>query len=109
MEETVRRLEAALPVVAKTGKILFGRNNVLWALRNEADKIKVILVARNPPPGLLEEIGPMAEERGVPLLRSRRTNLELGALCGRPHSVSVVAIYDFGSAPIEEETLYAKQ
>ncbi len=104
---TVKKIEDVMPVIARTGKILFGRNNVLWALENEPDKIKAVLVCRNPPPGLEEEINEILRKKGVAVkvLRSRKTNLELGALCRRPHSVSVVAIYDFGSAPIDEEIL----
>lgn len=105
--ETVRALEASLPVISKTGVIVYGRNNVLWSLRNEPQKIKVLILARNTPPGLDEEIKSIAEEKGIPIFKSRRSNLELGSLCGRPHSISVLAIYDFGGAPIDEETINA--
>ncbi len=108
MAETVRKLESALPVVAKTGKMLFGRNNVIWALKNEPEKIKVIILARNTPPGLDETIEQLVKGKNIPVFKSRRTNLELGGLCGRPHSISVLAIYDFGSAPIDEEALYVQ-
>lgn len=103
----VKKIEDVLPVIARTGRIVFGRNNVLWALENEPEKIKLILLSRNPPPGLEDEINKILIKNNlvVKILKSRKTNLELGALCRRPHSVSVVAIYDFGSAPIDEEVL----
>jgi len=103
----VKKIEDVMPVIARTGKIVFGRNNVLWALEHEPEEIRVILLCRNPPPGLEEEVNKVLRRKGlaVKVLRSRKTNLELGALCRRPHSVSIVAIYDFGSAPIDEEVL----
>lgn len=103
----VKKIEDVLPVIARTGKIAFGKNNVLWAIENEPDNIKVILLCRNPPPGLVEEVNERLRKRrlDIRILRSSKTNLELGALCRRPHSVSIVAIYDFGSAPIDEEVL----
>ena len=32
--------------------------------------------------------------------------MELADLCGRPHSVSALAILDFGNAALSEEDLY---
>ncbi len=107
MSKVLRKLEDVLPVIVKTGKLIFGRNNVLWALRNEPEKIKVIIIANNPPPGLESEVNQILMKTGqqIKLFKSRKTNLELGALCRRPHSVSILAIYDFGSAPIDEEEI----
>lgn len=103
----VKKIEDVLPVISRTGKIVFGRNNVLWALEHEPNKIKLILLSKNTPPGLEEEISKILSRKELPIkvLKSRKSNLELGSLCRRPHSVSVVAIYDFGSAPLDEEVL----
>ncbi len=107
MSRVLKRLEEVLPVIVKTGKLVFGRNNVFWALKNEPDKIKVIIIARNPPPGLEEELDRVLDtlDNPIKVFKSRKSNLELGALCRRPHSVSILAIYDFGSAPIDEEEI----
>ena len=107
MEKVVKKLEDVLPVIVRTGKLIFGRYNVLWALKNQPDEIKVIMLAKNPPPGLETELNDilMKLDKPIKVFKSRKSNLELGALCKRPHSVSIIAIYDFGSAPIDEEEI----
>jgi ribosomal protein L30E len=39
----------------------------------------------------------------IPVIKLSKTNIEIGDLIGRAHSVSVLAIYELGSAPIKEE------
>ena len=104
---TIRKVENSIPVIVKSGKVVFGANYVLWSLRNEPDKVKALVVSRNPPPGFLEELDSIVEslDRKIPIVYSTKTNVELGDLCGRPYSVSVMAIYDFGNAAISEEEL----
>ncbi len=104
---TIRKLENIIPIIVKSGDVVFGVNYVLWSLRNEPNKIKAIVVSRNPPPSFLEELDSVIEslERKIPVIYSTKTNVELGDLCGRPHSVSVMAIYDFGNATISEDEL----
>lgn len=101
----VRKIESSLPIIYKTGKVLIGRNNVVWALKNEPDKIKAILMARNIPKEFEDEIQKLIKERGLklPVIKLTKTNIEIGDLFGRAHSVSMVAIYNLGSAPISEE------
>ncbi len=104
---TIRKLESSIPIIVKSGKVVFGVNYVLWSLRNEPEKVKAIVVSRNPPPGFLDELDRIVEslDRKIPIIYSTKTNMELGDLCGRPHSISVMAIYDFGNATISEEEL----
>lgn len=103
----VKKIEDVLPIISRTGKVIFGRNNVLWALEHEPDRIKLVLLSKNTSPGLEKGISEVLRRKrlAIKVLRSRKSNLELGSLCRRPHSISVVAIYDFGSAPIDEEVL----
>ena len=103
----IKKIESSLPIIYKTGKVLIGKNNVIWALKNEPQHIKVILISKNPPPNLEEEIFNIIKRNSVriPVIKLSKTNLEIGDLCGRPHSISVLAIYEFGSASISEEDI----
>ena len=111
MSARLSKVERYLPVIRRTGEIEFGMYNVFWILRNNPDKVKLIILASNTPPGLLDKLNKILMDIGRPVkvVRSRRTNLELGNLCGRPHSVSIVAILDFGSTPIDERDVEAEE
>lgn len=106
-QKVVKKLENNLPIIARSGRIVLGRNYALWSLKNEADKVKTVVVSRNPPPDLLYELDQVIKRNklSVPVVFSSKSNIELGELCGRPHSVSILAVYDFGSAVFREEDL----
>jgi len=105
--EVIKKVENSLPVIVRSGKVDFGATYVLWALRNTPEKVKAIVIARNTPPGFLSKLQESIEASGrkIPLILLSKTNMELGDLCGRPHSVSSLVIYDFGTAPISEDDL----
>ncbi len=106
--EIVKKVESNIPIIARSGKIMYGATYVLWALENTPDKVKAVVVSRNPPPNFLHNLNEIINKKGlkIPIIFSRRTNMELADLCGRPHSVSVLAILDFGNAALSEEDLY---
>ncbi len=103
----IRKMESNIPVIVRSGKVAYGARYVLWSLRNEAEKIRAVVISRNPSPEFLDELKSILNsiESKIPIIYSTKTNIELGDLCGRPHSVSVMAIYDFGSAAVSEDEL----
>ena len=103
----IRKIESNIPVIVRSGKVVYGANYVLWSLKNEAENVKAVIVSRNPPPNFLDELSFLLNNMGnkIPVVYSTKTNVELGDLCGRLHSVSVMAIYDFGSAAVSEDEL----
>lgn len=106
--EVVKRVESNIPIIARSGKIMYGATYVLWALENIPDKVKAIIVSRNHPPNLLHRLNELINKKGlkIPIIFSRKTNMELADLCGRPHSVSALSVLDFGNAALSEEELY---
>ena len=103
----IRKIEGNIPVIVRSGKVVYGANYVLWSLKNDVEKVKAVIVSRNPPPGFLYELNFLLDnmKSKIPVVYSTKTNVELGDLCGRLHSVSAMAIYDFGSAAISEDEL----
>ncbi len=106
--EIVRKLESNIPIIARSGEVMYGANYVIWSLENIPDKVKAVVVSRNPPPNFLERLNEIVNKKGlrIPIIFSSKTNMELADLCGRPHSVSALCILDFGNAAISEEDLY---
>ena len=80
----------ALKVAADTGQLRFGVKSVRQAAKQ--GKARLVVVASNCPADLT---GIAAKVYAFP-----GTNAELGAACGRPFSVSALAVVDPGDSNI---------
>jgi large subunit ribosomal protein L30e len=90
-------IEKALRKALKTGKVYLGSKRTLKALkRGEA---KMVIVAMNCPKDVREKISKLSKSN-VPVLVYDGTNMELGAICGKPFSVAALAIIEAGESEI---------
>jgi len=80
----------ALKIAVDTGKVRFGTKSV--RLTAKAGKARLVVVASNCPDDL--------SGLGAKMLAFQGTNGELGAACGKPFSVSALAIVDPGDSNI---------
>lgn len=83
----------ALKSAVTTGTVEFGVDQTEKAIKS--GKAKLVVVARNCPSIQLQ-----SEDLGVKVHRYEGNNMELGALCGKPFSVSALAIIESGSSNI---------
>ncbi|AAB89372.1 MULTISPECIES: 50S ribosomal protein L30e [Archaeoglobus] len=79
-------VETIIKTVLKTGGYRLGSKSTLKSLRN--GEAKAVIVASNCPEEVLEKI----KSYDVKILVYNGTNMELGALCGKPFSVAAMAI-----------------
>lgn len=82
----------ALKVAESTGEIVFGVKETKKAV--EEGEAQMVILSRNCPSKFLRS------DHGVKMHEFKGTNMELGALCGKPFSVSALAIVDKGSSNI---------
>ena len=82
----------ALKSAISTGKVEFGLEQTTKAVKD--GKAQMVVLARNCPSSDLKG------ETGVKVHVYDGNNMELGALCGKPFSVSALAIIDKGSSNI---------
>lgn len=87
-------LERALRRAIKTGKVYLGSKRTIKALRN--GEARMVVVASNCPEELFEKI----KGFNVPVVMFEGTNMDLGAVCGKPFSVAAIAIADAGESEI---------
>ncbi len=87
-------LEKVLRKVLKTGKVYLGSKRTIKALRR--GEAKLVIVASNCPKEIREKI----EKFGKPVIVFNGTNMELGAVCGKPFSVAALAVIDEGESDI---------
>jgi large subunit ribosomal protein L30e len=85
-------IERNLRIAINTGKVLFGIKEARKAL--EKRTAKMIVLAENCPSEFLKD------HEGAKVLQFPGDNIALGALCGKPFSISVVTIVDQGESTI---------
>ncbi len=82
----------------KTGKVLIGSNKVLKNLK--LGKTKGIVVAQNSPKNIMDDITYYSQFNKIPIITFPNNSLELGSICGRPHSVCSIGILNAGQSKI---------
>ncbi len=86
-------ISRALKSAISTGQVDFGVDQTEKAIKS--GKAQLVIVARNCPSETL-----MSDDIGVKVHRYEGNNMELGALCGKPFSVSALAVIDKGNSNI---------
>ena len=83
----------ALKSAIATGEVVFGVDQTEKAVK--AGKAQLVIVARNCPSATLT-----SGDIGVKVFTYDGNNMELGAICGKPFSVSALAVIDKGTSNI---------
>lgn len=86
-------ISKALKAAITTGKVEFGVDQTEKAVK--AGKAQMIILANNCPSETLT-----SADIGVKVHVYDGNNMELGALCGKPFSVSALAVIDKGTSNI---------
>lgn len=88
----------AIQTAARTGQIVYGAKKVIKMTLH--GKAKLIVLSVNAPLGVKRDLLYYAKLGNIPVLVFDGTNIELGNIIGRPHSVSALAIIDPGQSRI---------
>ena len=86
-------ISKALKAAITTGKVEFGVDQTEKAVK--AGKAQMVILAKNCPSEMLT-----GSDIGVKVHVYEGNNMELGALCGKPFSVSALAVIDKGTSNI---------
>ncbi len=84
-----------------SGKVAFGINSVTDSLRD--NRAKLVVAAKGAKQDTLQDIAHQSKISAVRLVLFEGNSMELGAVCGKPFSVSVLSIIDPGNSKILEE------
>lgn len=88
----------AIVTTVKTGKVLFGVNN---AVRNaKTGKAKLVIVASNCPQKTRDDIEYYCKLSNIPVVIYNGTSIDLGAVCGKPFTVSALTVRKPGDSDI---------
>jgi len=90
--------EKAIEDAVQTGEVKIGSNETIETLENETAEL--VITANNCPIEIDQQITQLAIEKEIKVIELNTSNYELGALCGRPHSVAALSIVDPGKSRI---------
>ena len=81
-----------------TGKVFFGeKQSQKSVLKGNAE---LIVISNNVRKNVREKIKQLSHVTGVPVLDFNGNGLELGAVCGKPFNVSVMAVQKMGKSKL---------
>lgn len=84
-----------------SGKVALGVNDVMDSIKkNDA---KLIVVASNNRKDILDDIQHLSKVASIKTIVFEGNSMELGALCGKPYSVSALSVIEEGHSKILEE------
>lgn len=87
-------IKKALKKALKTGNVHLGSKRTVKSLEN--NEAKLVLLAANCPEDLKAEVSRF----NIPLIEFEGTNVELGAICGKPYSIASLAVIEPGESDI---------
>lgn len=93
-------INSAINSAVRTGKVSLGAKSSIRLLKSK--KISAIILAKNCPDNIKEEVLHLSKIARVPVFVYSGTNFELGGVCEKPFPVSVLSIIDPGSSNILE-------
>lgn len=98
MSASKPELIKAIQTAARTGQVIYGAREVIKLVLH--GKARAVIIAANAPPELKRDVMYYAKLGNIPVVIFDGTNMELGAILGRPHSVAVLAIMEPGQSNI---------
>ena len=93
-------VETNIKVAYKTGKIIFGKSQVLRQLRQKP--FKMIIIANNCPSEFETQLNYYNNLMGssIFIYRYKGSSWELGLAMGKPYMISVIGINEFGDSAL---------
>jgi len=93
-------VDTNIKVAYKTGKMIFGKTQVLRQLRQ--DPFKMIIIANNCPAELATQISYYNSliNNNIYIYKYKGSSWELGLAMGKPYMISVIGINDFGDSDL---------
>ena len=90
-----------IKVAYKTGKIMYGKNQVLKNLKSE-NPYKMLIVSNNCPTELISQLNHYNSflKDEVFIYKYKGSSWDLGLACAKPYMISVIGVIDFGDSDL---------
>ncbi len=93
-------LNSDIRLAIGTGRVALGTGESMRAI--SGNTAKLVIVSGVGKKGSIADIEHACAIAGIRLLRFRGNSMELGTVCGKPHSVSSLAVIEAGNSKILE-------
>ncbi|UCG00563.1 MAG: 50S ribosomal protein L30e [Candidatus Heimdallarchaeota archaeon] len=93
-----QELEKAISMAISTGKVKIGYSATIKSVLS--GKVKATLISNNIPLDSKKILLRNCELSQIPVIEYEKSGFDLGAVCGRPHIVSTLAILNPGNSKI---------
>ncbi|MEM3839389.1 MAG: 50S ribosomal protein L30e [Candidatus Micrarchaeaceae archaeon] len=87
-----------LRLAIDTGKVSFGHRSVIRNI--SSGNAKAVVIASKGRKGIVDDIIHMCEIAKIRAIKFSGNGIELGTACGRPYSVTSLAVIDAGNSQI---------
>jgi large subunit ribosomal protein L30e len=94
-------VDTNIKVAYKTGKIIFGNEQVLKTLRRE-NPYKMLIVSDNCPTDLINELDNynyLLKDK-LFIYKYKGSSWDLGLACAKPYMISIIGVIDFGDSDL---------
>lgn len=95
-------IDTNIKVAYKTGKVIYGKNQVLKELRKNT--FKMLLIANNCPKELEDQLNYYNSLSGNKLFfyKYKGSSYDLGLACAKPYWISVLGVQDYGDSALSD-------
>ena len=94
-------ISGSIRLAVDSGDVALGIRSALAAIKNNTAKL--IIVASENKKGRIGDIEHLAKLANLRVYKFEGNSMNLGAVCGKPYSVSVLAIIDAGNSNLLNE------
>ena len=93
-------IERGIRVAVDTGKVILGSNKSIQAIK--LGNGELVVLAANAPKTLKEDVDVYSKLSEIPVHVFDGSSVELGSVCGKPFTVSVLVVQEPGDSNILE-------
>ncbi|MBI3587922.1 50S ribosomal protein L30e [Candidatus Micrarchaeota archaeon] len=88
----------SIRLAVDSGRVVLGSQKAVTLVKSGG--CKLLVLSQNAPADLSRDITHYAKMSGIPLIVYEGTSIELGAVCGKPFTVSALCVLDEGNSDI---------
>ncbi|MFX1308140.1 MAG: 50S ribosomal protein L30e [Promethearchaeota archaeon] len=94
-------VDTNIKVAYKTGKIVYGKNQVIKNLQKE-NRYKMLIVSNNCPRELITQLNnynSLLKDK-IFIYKYKGSSWDLGLACAKPYMISIIGVIDFGDSDL---------
>ncbi|MGC8648838.1 MAG: 50S ribosomal protein L30e [Candidatus Micrarchaeia archaeon] len=91
-------ISGSIRLAVDSGNVALGVRSALSAIMDNTAKL--VIVASKNKKGRIEDVEHLAKLNDIKIYKFDGNSIDLGAVCGKPYSVSVLAVIDAGNSSL---------